>query len=251
MVIRDRLPGVCRWRPPGPDVIAPVAQTGACTSEGCRRIHGHPAPHPRQPAESLPPGVLPVKPTARPRAGTRAFARAALRLPDARFSRQGQLRPRPLPRTAGRFLYVTCRHIMETGETWLARASRACAEMASGVLKAEQMSAPRSRAASCSRASTERAVAASTHARSASAAGPMRRGSSPNWRCGSPGVRSRTEPAAQRHACASGRITVKRLPCPFSLSIRSLPRWRLMMCLTMASPSPVPPCSRERWVSTR
>ena len=36
-----------------------------------------------------------------------------------------------------------------------------------------------------------------------------------------------------------------------ALSIFSRPRWRATMCLTMARPRPVPPFSRERWVSTR
>ena len=42
----------------------------------------------------------------------------------------------------------------------------------------------------------------------------------------------------------SGRMTENRLPSPTTLSTRSQPRWRLTMCFTMASPSPVPPLHR-------
>ena len=40
----------------------------------------------------------------------------------------------------------------------------------------------------------------------------------------------------------SGRLTRTVVPRPGSLSMMSLPRCRLSVCLTMASPSPVPPC---------
>ena len=46
-------------------------------------------------------------------------------------------------------------------------------------------------------------------------------------------------------AGAAGSNTVKVLPSPSLLSMLSRPWWRLTMCLTMASPSPVPPRSRD------
>src|SRR5260370_12992736 len=45
--------------------------------------------------------------------------------------------------------------------------------------------------------------------------------------------------------------TVKTEPIPGVLSISRAPRWWLRMCLTIAKPSPVPPSSRERALSTR
>jgi len=44
---------------------------------------------------------------------------------------------------------------------------------------------------------------------------------------------------------------LKVLPLSFSLPIRKRPRCRFTMWFTMASPSPVPPCTRERRLSTR
>jgi len=43
----------------------------------------------------------------------------------------------------------------------------------------------------------------------------------------------------------------KREPLPGSLSISNEPPWRCATCLTIDSPSPVPPVSRERLPSTR
>src|SRR5664279_1227072 len=45
----------------------------------------------------------------------------------------------------------------------------------------------------------------------------------------------------------TGRMTVKLDPSPGLLSMARRPPWRLTMCLTMASPRPVPPFSRERF----
>ena len=50
---------------------------------------------------------------------------------------------------------------------------------------------------------------------------------------------------------ATGNHTLTMVPAPSSLSIRSWPRWRLTMCRTIASPSPVPPTARDRPLSTR
>jgi hypothetical protein len=52
-------------------------------------------------------------------------------------------------------------------------------------------------------------------------------------------------------APASGRCAVNVAPCPSTLSIVSRPPWRLRMCLTSASPSPVPPWARLSATSTR
>lgn len=49
----------------------------------------------------------------------------------------------------------------------------------------------------------------------------------------------------------AGKRAVKRLPRPGALSISRLAWWRSRACLTIASPSPVPPVSRERPRSTR
>ena len=56
---------------------------------------------------------------------------------------------------------------------------------------------------------------------------------------------------APRAAPKRGRMALKAAPCPGLLSIISRPRCRSTMCLTMASPSPVPPASRLAAVSTR
>ena len=49
----------------------------------------------------------------------------------------------------------------------------------------------------------------------------------------------------------AGNQALKRLPLPGSLTISRCAWWRLSTCLTMASPRPVPPVSRERLRSTR
>jgi hypothetical protein len=49
----------------------------------------------------------------------------------------------------------------------------------------------------------------------------------------------------------SGNRQVKQLPLPTSEEIVSSPSCRFTMCLTIASPSPVPPVSDERLTSTR
>ena len=48
-------------------------------------------------------------------------------------------------------------------------------------------------------------------------------------------------------------LTVKKnvVPQPTALSAQTFPPWLCTMCLTMASPRPVPPLSRERALSTR
>ena len=53
------------------------------------------------------------------------------------------------------------------------------------------------------------------------------------------------------HSYAVGRVNRKVLPWLSSLSARMEPPWASMMCLAMARPSPVPPDSRERALSTR
>lgn len=50
---------------------------------------------------------------------------------------------------------------------------------------------------------------------------------------------------------AAGSVKRTVVPCPTSLSIASSPPWASTRCLTMARPSPVPPSSRERALSTR
>jgi hypothetical protein len=52
-------------------------------------------------------------------------------------------------------------------------------------------------------------------------------------------------------ASAAGTRSRRREPAPGVLSMRSSPPWRCTTCLTIASPSPVPPVSRERLRSTR
>ena len=63
-------------------------------------------------------------------------------------------------------------------------------------------------------------------------------------------VRDRSYLAASR-SIATGSQTENVEPLPSSLSISSTPRCRLTMCLTIASPSPVPPALRDRPLSTR
>ena len=58
-----------------------------------------------------------------------------------------------------------------------------------------------------------------------------------------------TWPASRPHPC--GNEKKKRLPFPGSLSTQTLPPWLCTMCFTMDNPRPVPPCSRERALSTR
>ena len=48
-----------------------------------------------------------------------------------------------------------------------------------------------------------------------------------------------------------GKWHIKRLPLPTSESMLNSPSWRPTMCLTIASPKPVPPVSEERLMSTR
>jgi hypothetical protein len=49
-----------------------------------------------------------------------------------------------------------------------------------------------------------------------------------------------------------GRTISRKLePLPGSLSMSISPPWRCTTCLTMDKPSPVPPVSRERLLSTR
>src|SRR3546814_4699989 len=49
----------------------------------------------------------------------------------------------------------------------------------------------------------------------------------------------------QPSEAAVGSSAVTRVPTPISLSINSCPRCRSTMCLTIASPSPVPPTERD------
>lgn len=53
-----------------------------------------------------------------------------------------------------------------------------------------------------------------------------------------------------RTRCA-GNVIENVAPCPSTLTISSSAPWRCATCLTIASPSPVPPVSRERLRSTR
>ena len=48
-----------------------------------------------------------------------------------------------------------------------------------------------------------------------------------------------------------GNLTVKVVPTPTSLATPTSPPYRPTICLTMDSPSPVPPSSRLRPLSTR
>lgn len=50
---------------------------------------------------------------------------------------------------------------------------------------------------------------------------------------------------------SAGNLAEKVLPLPGTDWIRSVPPWRASTCLTMASPSPVPPAAAERPLSTR
>jgi hypothetical protein len=50
---------------------------------------------------------------------------------------------------------------------------------------------------------------------------------------------------------AAGNTSLKLEPLPGSLLISSSPPWRWATCLTIDSPRPVPPVSRERLPSTR
>ena len=50
---------------------------------------------------------------------------------------------------------------------------------------------------------------------------------------------------------ATGSVTRTVVPRPGSLSMRSWPPWANTRCLTIASPRPVPPSSRDRALSTR
>jgi len=69
------------------------------------------------------------------------------------------------------------------------------------------------------------------------------------------GARARCGPGPVQGAgvrpAQAGRITVNRVPSPSALSTQSRPRCRFTICLTMASPRPVPPISRDLWLSTR
>ena len=58
-------------------------------------------------------------------------------------------------------------------------------------------------------------------------------------------------PPGRPRTRARGKSQVKVLPSPGTLSTRKWAPWRLNACLTMASPSPVPPRARERPASTR
>jgi hypothetical protein len=57
--------------------------------------------------------------------------------------------------------------------------------------------------------------------------------------------------AAQTRTRTAGKTSLNVEPLPGSLAMSSSPPWRCMTCLTIASPSPVPPDSRERLPSTR
>src|SRR5262245_23604750 len=47
-----------------------------------------------------------------------------------------------------------------------------------------------------------------------------------------------------------GSVKLKTVPRPSSLLAQARPPWPCTMCLTIESPNPVPPCSRERALST-
>jgi hypothetical protein len=64
--------------------------------------------------------------------------------------------------------------------------------------------------------------------------------------------RTHRRPTAHAHRGGSiGRVTVKVVPSPSRLSTRIVPPWRSTAWRTIDSPSPVPPVSRDRAVSTR
>ncbi len=52
-------------------------------------------------------------------------------------------------------------------------------------------------------------------------------------------------------SAARGSDTIKAIPCPTRLFARTPPFMACARCLTIANPSPVPPISRERALSTR
>ena len=64
------------------------------------------------------------------------------------------------------------------------------------------------------------------------------------------GARGR-EPAGVQPEGRRGISKRNVLPPPGALATATTPPWRRTMCLTMARPNPVPPCSRERALSTR
>ena len=68
-----------------------------------------------------------------------------------------------------------------------------------------------------------------------------------------PGERDTGAGGALANRCTSRSTppATRRSSLPSSLSISNWPRWRLVMCLTIANPSPVPPAARERPLSTR
>jgi len=61
----------------------------------------------------------------------------------------------------------------------------------------------------------------------------------------------RHEGGAATGTTSRGRLTRTVVPTSGSLAMCSAPPWAATRCLTMASPSPVPPSSRERALSTR
>src|ERR1017187_6945623 len=54
-----------------------------------------------------------------------------------------------------------------------------------------------------------------------------------------------------RNYLSVGSVKKNVAPLPGSLFTQTLPPWFCTMCLTMDKPSPVPPCSRDRALSTR
>lgn len=64
-------------------------------------------------------------------------------------------------------------------------------------------------------------------------------------------TRKQNFPSARFYSSASGSVNKNVLPWFSSLSTRMLPPWASTMCLAMARPSPVPPESLERPLSTR
>src|ERR1035438_6275187 len=50
---------------------------------------------------------------------------------------------------------------------------------------------------------------------------------------------------------SAGSVKKNVAPLPSSLFTQTLPPWFCTMCLTMDKPRPVPPCSRDRALSTR
>jgi hypothetical protein len=63
--------------------------------------------------------------------------------------------------------------------------------------------------------------------------------------------RSERSPTTSFSCYSRGKVKKNAVPLPNSLFAQTLPPWLCTMCLTIDNPSPVPPCSRDRALSTR